>query len=328
MLFWIAVFFEFVAGIVALYDCVKYPYFYKTLNPSLIILAICIVTSIILFIFSDVMNGRHLLKELKHKYSRKTGFDIDLGLKSWENDIKRMCVELNIPGVKCILVSDNNEIATAYSESFELPQIFVGEIQVDDIMRRHGWEETYEMVLFTIGHELGHIKAGDSNNRSNRIIIFISLASVIAIAFLLNFLFQFFHGFTKRLLSLLCFAYIAVACLIFFLYKVFDNDKYWGEVNEFRADRIGFQASGVSVNIVKKLAYDMENHVNNAGDKEKSMLIFFLRTMYNEKVKEDYHPDWNRRIRELERYGNKKWGFGEYIRFSWAFFVNNRKWRI
>jgi Zn-dependent protease with chaperone function len=319
------------ACVVALYDSIKYQTFNIELRPTVILFVVLIVLALVLLTISDVKEGGHPIKEFRNKYSKKVGFKIDSVLSPWSNDIRRMCESLNIQGLQCVLVKDNKGLASAYAERFKLPVISVGEIQVNDLIVRYGWNVTYKIMIFVIGHELGHIKMGDTYGKTNRKYMAISLGSVFAFGILLNVLFNYLQGTILNILTWLYLAYVIY--LMFFLYKAWEKDKYWGEINEFRADRIGYQVSGVSIDSVKKLAsYDMGRQSSNTEKPKDSLIIgvikFLYRKMNNEKVKEDYHPDWNRRIMELELYGNQKWQFRDYIRLSRSFLKNNRKWRL
>jgi Zn-dependent protease with chaperone function len=117
-----------------------------------------------------------------------------------------------------------------------------------------------------------------------------------------------FLGGVLLVLVRIIFALIFVCMWIYMV--VWSDKRYWGGVKEFRADRIGFQVSGVNVDAVRNIGYFYIKYENmNATAKNSN----------------DFHPPMERRVMEIEQNGNKKWGISDYIRFT-LIFMKNKKW--
>lgn len=99
-------------------------------------------------------------------------------------------------------------------------------------------------------------------------------------------------------------------CFDSVFYKTWSDERYWKQVYELRADRIGIQISNVSIDIFKEL-------------------MFYFQTRIE--TEDDFHPLYETRIREIEKYNSIKWGIKDQLRYSWNFTWNlriHKEWRL
>ena len=104
------------------------------------------------------------------------------------------------------------------------------------------------------------------------------------------------------------------------------DERYWKQVMEFRADRIGIAVSNTSPAILEEaLRCTAEGEIND----EKKNNTGILHRIYQNQVEQQVHPGIKRRIYEAKR--EKPWSFREYFRYLWLInwnVITRKGWKI
>lgn len=226
-------------------------------------------------------------------------------LESVKDEILEMCKKLNISAIYFKMWNDNNINADSSISEEGIPQIrisngFINAISANSAAR--------EILLVTIGHELGHIFYRDNISIKKRIRIanFIALIGCILIMLLL-------YG-SIRFSGLLMPALIVLIIEIIFG-NIMTDLRYWGQISELKADRIAIQlyASG------KDAFIDFWKNKCNDNNLQNYNIVY---QYYKRYIENEAHPYMYRRMKILET--REKWRFWEY--FEHALII--RKWKL
>lgn len=271
-------------------------------NPTMMVALLCIIGAFMALLhYRDTKLG-------------KKGVTFDIKLALWENDIEEICKKLHIKNVEIKVVDDIvKETVSSTLEKYEVPQICIGGYFLNDLKRTYKSEIFYHIVLFILGHELSHIYSKDSLNRGRskfflflfigNILYFLALREInLALYNIINV--QLFLVIVNLIMTAIIF------CIYSFFYKTWSDERYWKQVYELRADRIGLQISNVSVDIFKEL-------------------MFYFQTRIE--TEDDFHPLYETRIREIEKYNSIKWGIKDQLQYTWKFTWNliiHKEWRL
>ena len=271
-------------------------------NPALLVVLICLIGTFLVLLY---------FREIK-SIVKKSEVVFDTKLVPWENDIKDICSKLHIRNIEIKVVDDVKVTVYSILKKYEIPQIYIGSYYLNDLRDYYEGEIFYYMILFILGHEFSHISSKDSLNRER----FEYLLSLL-IGFIISLLV--FKEINLRVYSVtrggLFFTIINCVMIVLLLftyiifYKTWSDERYWKQVYELRADRIGFQMSNILIDIFKELMLNSQN---------------------SETI-DDFHPLYTTRISELEKYKNVKWGIKDQLRYTWKFAWNlriHKKWRL
>ena len=98
------------------------------------------------------------------------------------------------------------------------------------------------------------------------------------------------------------------------------DERYWGQVKEFRADRIGKAISQTSSDTFKNFSdFLMDTHRYSVDKMNFGKDVW--REIYQGYIEVENHPSLERRMMELKR--GKNWGRLEYVRYATIF-----RWRL
>lgn len=271
-------------------------------NPAMMVALLCIISAFMALLhYRDTKLGK-----------KEVTFDIKLA--SWENDIERICKKLHIKNVEIKVVDDIvKETVSSILEKYEVPQICIGGYFLNDLKNTYKSEIFYNIVLFILGHELSHISSQDSLNRGrSKFVLFLFIGNILFFLALREINFALYNIINAQLF-LIIFNLIMAAiifCIDSFFYKTWSDERYWKQVYELRADRIGIQISDVSVDIFKELMFYSQTRIE---------------------TEDDFHPLYETRIREIEKYNSIKWGIKDQLRYTWKFTWNlriHKEWRL
>lgn len=226
-------------------------------------------------------------------------------LESVKDEILEMCKKLNISAIYFKMWNDNNINADSSISEEGIPQIRISNGFINAISAN---SDAREILLVTIGHELGHIFYRDNISIKKRIRIanFIALIGCILIMLLL-------YG-SIRFSGLLMPALIVLIIEIIFG-NIMTDLRYWGQIAELKADRIAIQlyASGKDAFIDFWKNKCKDNNLQNYN---------IVYQYYKRYIENEAHPDMYRRMKILET--REKWRFWEY--FEHALII--RKWKL
>ena len=333
-----------ICGVILLYDSFvssaeqifSLQHFMRPLNLAAIA---CLCGALFVLFISQWLEGGHPLRGTLRKYGPKKGYYICDELKTLEPEIIDMCMKLRIKALEVKI--KNEESAGALSLWFEYPEVFFSH----KLLRKLG---NKELILLVLGHELAHIHTGDTYYRHNRKLLAVFLLIFIAAFYAFGYI-------GSRMVGRLPAAWIWLVphlilfCTMFILVNLFiapawGDIRYWGQVNELRADRIGLWVSGVSEAAFKKMAACLSgnaadyksvychsaSHFTKAGQLWKVIEKCWKEKFYSI-VEDSPHPSWDVRVGEIEKYGQQKWGIKDELRYMVRFSWNIRfhqKWRL
>lgn len=249
--------------------------------------------------------------------SVQEGIIIDKELVPWRDEIIRMCSCVGIREIICATADIGEKKIVSIMQRNEIPAIIVNEDLFCNVEKSCDLQ-FFEVVKLMLAHEIVHICYHDSlpkhkEIRALKIYVFnfaCLIGSVAAIAFIHNTVFEVIMSFWA--IVLICANMILI------------EDKYWFQVMEFRADRIGMEISGAAVETFKQALQltDSEERVT-----EKSTNIF--QESYNRYVEVHIHPQKERRVYEVLR--KKGWNMTDYARYLFLIgcnVISRRGWQI
>ena len=352
----IAVVLAVVSGILLLYDTVINGVVGDGLmtwehmaNPVHIAIAVCLAGAMLAFLIDKVRSGGHPLKEAMEKYGPKKGIYVCKELMPWKEDIFILCKKLGIKGVKLEVADEGVVLAYSKAVRFEWPTVVFAHSWLLELERVFS-AEAYDIILLILGHELAHIKTGDSYNRYNRkimgiflLLVFVLMAPIVLVNVLMDR--TVFSGALTMILVLIWM--ICALFVILIVSPVSEDIRYWGQVNELRADRTGMLISGVPIDTFRKMALFLQarEKLQNSDRKEKvlnSQNIRIrqkllekakkkLKDKFHDKAEDDPHPSWQVRVREFEVHQGEPWSMTDELRYMWRFAWNTRihgEWRL
>lgn len=220
-------------------------------------------------------------------------------LDNWDDEIFRMCQELKIDNVRICVELDMKEAFSTIEE--KIPIIVIGKILFHYIQQYHK-EDQFEMIKMILAHELVHIAYRDTIIIKRKfcyillLFIFIIVGSGVIISLSSNMVI--------RSMTLIVFVLVMGIS-----WRVVCEEKYWKQVMELRADRIGFAVSGISYEIFEKVLNCASSNTKKSFAKERNILYKY----YENYIAEKDHPSNERRLKEIER--GKRWSSIEYIRY-------------
>ena len=243
-------------------------------------------------------------------FRKKAPPSVQGALKPWEQDCIKMCETLRIYGV--FIEEETNETRIAYTNRLKSGKITVY-FSSADIQKWKAKPDYYDMVKFILAHELAHISAGDLVDKSERISAFACLLLCVT-----PFILGVYWRVSSSALALL------VAYTLFMKIAVVDtctDERFWGQIKELRADRIGMLASGVSMETFRN-AVQEESNLGTANKVQQGKKA---------EIEPDPHPSSETRIRELERHQNQPWKLVDYLRYAvqyWRKLRLSKEWRL
>jgi Zn-dependent protease with chaperone function len=226
-------------------------------------------------------------------------------LESVKDEIVEMCNKLNISTIDFKMWNDNNVNAESSINKDGIPQIRVSNGFINAI---YSDPDAKDILLVTVGHELGHIFYKDNINIQKRMrnANLIALIGYIIIMLLLYGTLHF---------SWLIILVLVIFCIELVFGKVMTDIRYWGQIAELKADRLAIQIYEGG----KEVFVDFWKNKY----KEKSLKNYNIVYQYYKRyIENEAHPSMHRRMKILE--SRKQWSLWEY--FEHALLI--RKWRL
>lgn len=240
-----------------------------------------------------------------------------LGLENWVDETLRMCELLNVKEVAIELDDTGAKKVYSFVSNTHMPIIMIGK-EVFNKSSRIYPENHFEIIRMMIAHELVHIHYRDAK--------FMKKVYMIALIYIG------FAAFTPFIVAAnvnIIFGSILALLLMgldFIFLKILRDEKYWKQVMELRADRVGMSISGTSSELLEKvLACSNEEEEENIGKVKCDM----IQQIYQKGIMQQIHPSARRRIYEARR--EKTWGSGEYFRYLWMISRNllmGKGWKL
>lgn len=279
---------------------------------ALLVAFVCIVIIINVISFGG---PRPLIAELKKRFLKNIDIKIDDGLSLWKDEIQSMCMKLEIRNVDLSMVNRNGiSFATSSLQGRNNALIVIDSFALEDFRQYVGEEACFFIVKFMIGHELAHIRERDSLNwtmRKSLFFYFVILFVTCGLTMLISCLVEYHEIFTIAFNVFLFLSALLMIYGILIQFKLCDDKQYWDQIQELRADRTGFQLSGISIDMFRTFAAYCKERREPAGGK----MNIAERSIY---------PIWDTRIKELEDHGDEKWSFKDRLRYFWRFFMKRK----
>ena len=238
----------------------------------------------------------------------KNSIIIDTKLSQWKDDIYHMCEDLHIKSAHVYINDSVQGIAEATREKRGVSIVTISKYYFTDMNQYFDRYMFKKVIMFIIGHELVHIHF---NDRSKMRTAVIRTAIVVgAMIFLFGIAMLLYVCNLMQSVFSLAWAVSGIYIMVF-VASVMVDFRYWGQIKELRADRVGMEVSNTSPNVFDAFASYCQYNLSGDSD-EKSNIVYFF---YKQYVKVEEHPSLKRRSIELHR--NKKWGITEHIRYCW-----------
>lgn len=232
-----------------------------------------------------------------------TADENELGLENWVDETLRMCELLNIKEVGIELNDTGAKKVYSFVTNTHMPIIMIGSEVFIKSSKSYA-ENHFEIIRMMIAHELVHIHYRDALFMKKvymAALIYIGFAACAPIIVAANVNIILGSVFVLLLMG-----------LDITVFKILRDERYWKQVMEFRADRVGMSISGTSAEVLEKvLACSMEEGEENIGDVKNNI----IQQIYQKEIMQQIHPGVGRRIYEAKR--GKPWGSGEYFRYLW-----------
>lgn len=215
-------------------------------------------------------------------------------------DMGQMCQELHLPVIPVISANLSTQTAlTGYDKDYG-PYILISSGKYQEILHQFGEIECMQILKMITAHELVHIAYKDYNERRIvwKTVFCYLLLGLIMFTYVLN-AWKFMSE------TMYIFIFLVLGAFSVFAGTVIMNQKYWKQVMELRADRIGMKISQTSAEqFVRLMQFIPPN------DTVKNNFIY---QYYQKYILEDSHPSAQRRISEIRR--GKPWSVHEYFRY-------------
>ncbi|MCI9077427.1 MAG: M48 family metalloprotease [Lachnospiraceae bacterium] len=258
---------------------------------------------------------RTIIQKITSKWKKENINSIYLApeIKKLEKPVNSLCQKLGIDYVNILV--DENLKQPAVAKSIAPPTVILQKEFVEQFVL----EEETGKLMFVIGHELVHIKYKDTPGMKRESIKAFIILSILAICgFKLAFM-CLYSG-----LDIITFFIAFIELAICIIMSTMCDPRYWRQVAELRADRIGLEACGGNTDtfrsVMKQLGED-----DKAVSWKEGLLRWYL-MLYEDM---DEHPHIKTRIYETGR--GKKWCWKEYLRYCWLMMCNKLKgrgWRL
>ena len=245
----------------------------------------------------------------------KDSIIIDSQLIQWKDNIFQMCGCLHIRSVHIQINNNAKDIAEVIRQEDGVALIQISKYFFEDMDQYFDAHLFKKVIMFIIGHELAHIHFHDrSRSRTAIIRIFIFVGYMFCLRETAILLYK---CNLNGSIFYLIWALLAISIFVFIVSIIIDA-RYWRQIEELRADRVGMEASGTLPIVFDAYASYCQYLNGNLG--EKGNLIYFY---YEQYVEIKGHPSLETRSKELHR--NKKWNITEHIRYCWI--IRWKLWR-
>lgn len=236
-------------------------------------------------------------------------------LSGWFDEILNMCGLLHIKEVKIAIDDLDAKKAVCVILEGQMPVIILGR-EVFAKSQKYEAQIHYGIIKLLFAHELVHIHYNDTK--------WMRKVSGIALLYIGFSLFVIYLAAKSQNAVILGIAVFLV--LDYFVFYKMCDERYWKQVLEFRADRIGMAVSNTSPAILEEaLRCTAEGEIND----EKKNDTGILHRIYQNRVEQQVHPSIKRRIYEAKR--EKPWSLREYFRYLWLISWNvivRKGWKI
>ena len=278
-----------------------------------------------------------VLENRESRFHKTQNISIDESLKPLETRIISMCEKLNIHAVEITVVANSAELAGAYERENDRPFVFLSERCINLFREK---SDADSILLFLLGHELTHIHGGDTySTRKQFMSLFLFLIGLFSVSLpLLGG--TYFADNLDITNIILYFDAVSLGICLPFMSIAYNDERFWSQIKEFRADRIALRLSNAQRNILEIIGSDFEK-LNISPDrfsenKRRTMRISFLSKLFGKywrrsQLDDIPHPLWTSRVRELQRYGGLPWLFPDVLRYMWKFswrWIWKRNWRL
>lgn len=239
------------------------------------------------------------------------------GLGNLKDEILRMCGLLKMKEVEIGIEDIGVKKVFSVVSYIHMPIIVIGKEVVERSKRLYP-QDHFKIIRMLIAHELVHIHYRDAMWKKRVCAVTLIYMGCTACALIIV------TGNSNIIWG-------GITLFLFFIldrvvFRILRDERYWKQVMEFRADRVGMAISHTTPDLLEKVLLCTAE--DEEGD-EKHERINFVQKMYQRKIEKTIHPDTGRRIYEARR--EKPWGPGEYFRYLWIIAGNllmGKGWRV
>lgn len=279
------------------------------------------LVGVILFIICKVTDKETMIRlrqrvqyrnHLKHKSEIEVKYTLEL--EETIPEILEMCDLMNIKELAIGVDDLKTRKVISQTESGEMPAIVIdkrlfGKLQFEYPV------EYWDLIRLLAAHELVHIYYKDKTYMRK---VYVSMLLWLIAAFGVFFLLCLLNSFVFIIVGVL------KITLEFYAIHILSDKRYWNQVMEFRADRVGMMISNTSPEILENILTCIAE-----DDDEEIQQDNFLHKIYKNTMEQHIHPSAEQRINEVRR--GIPWGPAEYVRYLWKIGKNvliGKGWRI
>mgnify|MGYP001124705429 CR=1 FL=1 len=278
----------------------------------------------IVFCMSAVFLYLHDHKIIKKFYDKigKRGdierrIEIDEELGEWKNEIIRMCGEAGISDIVFMTAYLGTKKVVSFDLKGEIPVVAVGKELLCNI-RQTWYQEYFETAKLMMAHEIVHIRYRDSYPKHKEWIVL----KILAINFTVFIGMVLFATWIDNPIVATIINFIIIALVV--ENRILCDERYWLQVMEFRADRIGMKYSRASVE-----TFGLALQLTDSNDGQSMEPTNIFQREFDKYVAPHIHPRSESRLYEVMR--GKDWSHAEYVRYFSRILRNvilRKGWRI
>ncbi|MGG7177443.1 M48 family metalloprotease [Clostridium paraputrificum] len=268
-----------------------------------------ICSSILIYVI--ILEPMIVKRKLKEKYmsEEKKVIADNIYFIRLEDDIREMCEKLKIEDIEFIVGNNSTLNAYALVQKFNRPKIIIEEELMKYVDKcTNGNEGEYKGIMrIIIGHELAHVICEDPIRISLRKRV---ANAIYAISYLIYILL------ISQVASVALRIVISIAFIVMLpFFKVMTDIRYWNQISELKADRVGMEISESEKEMFIKLWKEILNKINKEEEETKRIDESNLCYIYYKRYKEnEAHPSIFRRIEMIEKHS--EWRVIDYLSHS------------
>ncbi|WP_270327020.1 MULTISPECIES: M48 family metalloprotease [Enterococcus] len=229
----------------------------------------------------------------------------------FKDTFNEMCRSISIEKLEVELGTNNIENAAAYVEKNKVPKIVIEEsmLLLLEKVSKGDFYVYSSYVSFFFAHELIHVKYEDPRKNKNRTRLAALAWFVVIHSTLLGIPILLGRLMTNPVLT---FLYLIVMIIILLFTNIVTDKRYWEQIAELRADKLGLALSGLSKEMyvdLWEIQLDRLKKDKKTSDMIDSKNIFYRYVKRN--IGDFSHPSWECRVNNIM--SGSDWGIKDYI---------------
>lgn len=277
--------------------------YFQAINPE--ILAIPCTIYIAYIFLNDYLKK---IKKKREYHTKEKKIEIRcFELLKYESIINSMCQKLKIKDVNIDIIHETTANAYSKNNDADTPTILISTEMMNRL--REIWLKDNDfdidgVIGLILGHELVHVKYKDSIMIGRRARI---ASSILLGGYILALVILYTAIIHTWFLSFL----FPILLIELFCSNIVTDRRFWGQISELRADKIGALISGTSFKTFESFWELMgkQRHEEDATEKINQQNLLYK--YYKRYIEIEYHPTIKRRKEVVAK--TRKWGLADYL---------------